>query len=543
MNKYINNASQFIRENSQTIRLFTRFAIFAMILLLVVFTCKPMMPAPTPTKSPLPSPSPTPLPTSPPPTPTFQCDEEGIDKHIVPNELIFSGKDLASMESEIIDSFKVKTSTMKSVINVNRGMEHRLYQRDISENYGQTIAKINSFYQSQRGKGKNADNWVFVDFNYVTYAPFGDPDGDDGDPVGHLEIIPGADSDDLQDQWALDASHMNIVRLNPPVDLSNFHVAIFDTSPYTENNATRIISSNDGAVNFPINVFNYRVESPGEPTNTNREHGVFIAGLINQIAPGVSIDLIRVLDDDGRGDLFSLIKALNDYQNIKFESGKWVVNLSLGIGDSEKDYFAPRRGMGIDCSPYIPPGLATAIEAMYKAQLKHPPGNSGLELLALEISIKDLVDHGVVVIAAAGNDTTNPESPEPAQAPASFDSVIAVGASNIGSTPSCFSNIGAVYAPGGDTQKTSNGNCITEPLMAQCSNGLLGCHNGIISITSTGDYALWQGTSFSTAFVSGFAVLELNVRWNNIFEGLKMNSYSSIIIPHLSPSGEVVPPP
>ena len=44
------------------------------------------------------------------------------------------------------------------------------------------------------------------------------------------------------------------------------------------------------------------------------DHGLFIAGLIRDIAPKASIRLIRILNDLGGGDLYNLFAALTDLE-------------------------------------------------------------------------------------------------------------------------------------------------------------------------------------------------------------------------------------
>ena len=64
-----------------------------------------------------------------------------------------------------------------------------------------------------------------------------------------------------------------------------------------------------------------------------RDHGLFVAGLIRDIAPRARIRLIRVLNDFGGGDLYCLFAALTDLEQ-ELVSGsirRLVINLSLTI--------------------------------------------------------------------------------------------------------------------------------------------------------------------------------------------------------------------
>lgn len=126
-------------------------------------------------------------------------------------------------------------------------------------------------------------------------------------------------------------------------------------------------------------------------------HGTHVAGIIHTTAPAAKIMPIRVLDSDGRGNLFLIAEAIH----YAIHNGADVINLSLG---STFD----------------------------------------------SVLIADMIDfaqvRNVVVVAAAGNlDSDTP------QYPAAYDNVLAVGATNPNGTRMDGSNFGAwvdVAAPG-----------------------------------------------------------------------------------------------
>jgi len=60
-------------------------------------------------------------------------------------------------------------------------------------------------------------------------------------------------------------------------------------------------------------------------------HGTFMAGLIAGIAPSASILPVKVLNGDGRGDLFTVAQGI--YHAV--DSGADVINLSLAVEDGE----------------------------------------------------------------------------------------------------------------------------------------------------------------------------------------------------------------
>ena len=63
------------------------------------------------------------------------------------------------------------------------------------------------------------------------------------------------------------------------------------------------------------------------------DHGIFVTGVIRDVAPGAHIRLIRILNDYGGGDLYNIYAALTDLE-VELVSGairRLVINLSLNI--------------------------------------------------------------------------------------------------------------------------------------------------------------------------------------------------------------------
>jgi len=62
------------------------------------------------------------------------------------------------------------------------------------------------------------------------------------------------------------------------------------------------------------------------------DHGLFIAGIVNEIAPDAKLSVYRVLDDRGTCDLHIVAEAVNDAIEAAREAGELLVlNLSLGF--------------------------------------------------------------------------------------------------------------------------------------------------------------------------------------------------------------------
>lgn len=168
-----------------------------------------------------------------------------------------------------------------------------------------------------------------------------------------------------------------------------------------------------------------------EPGGAGSGHGTFVAGVIKLMAPSAEIYAYRTLDTLGRGDGFAIADAVLQAVN---DSCK-VINLSLGMLG---------RHDGLDNA------------------LKYAERN------------------GVIVVAAAGNDSTGAANLFPF--PAARANCIAVAALDSNNIKADFSNYGSkinLCAPG--TQ--------------------------IYSTYLDSLYAWWDGTSFAAPFVSGLAAL------------------------------------
>ena len=108
----------------------------------------------------------------------------------------------------------------------------------------------------------------------------------------------------------------------------------------------------------------------------------------------------------------------------------------------------------------------------------------------LRNAIAEAVDDDILVVASMGNDATNALP----QYPAAYPNVIAVGSVNNSDELSSFSNF--------------------DPHMDAASPG-----EGILSCMPGGEYAVWSGTSQSTAIVSGMAALLSEIHKKNLARG------------------------
>jgi subtilisin family serine protease len=184
------------------------------------------------------------------------------------------------------------------------------------------------------------------------------------------------------------------------------------------------------------------------------DHGLFVAGLIHAVAPDSELQLYPVLDQYGCGNLYTLITRLHtfisqaevDRQNGRLNGA--VINLSLGV--------LKPKNTDVIGMPTVPVELQqTQTSAGSVAQQL----DEAYDLLKID-DIKSLAmtmqvayQQGIVVVAAAGNDSWRDEyqsQPRPPQYPAAYPFVIGVAGSNANRQRSCFSNWGDVSAPAGD---------------------------------------------------------------------------------------------
>jgi subtilisin family serine protease len=168
-------------------------------------------------------------------------------------------------------------------------------------------------------------------------------------------------------------------------------------------------------------------------SNPAHGHGTLVAGILAAVAPDSMIMPLRAFDDGGNADDFTIAKAIQ----YAIENGAHVINMSFGTLNSTK---------------------------------------------TLKDMIKKASKHGVILVASAGNNST-----EAKQYPAAYHDVISTAAVSIDDIKARFSNYGrevAVTAPGAS----------------------------IISSYPGGHWAVVSGTSFAAPMVAGEAALLLSSR-------------------------------
>lgn len=258
------------------------------------------------------------------------------------------------------------------------------------------------------------------------------------------------------------------------------------------------------------------------------DHGLFVAGIINSIAPKAELHLYKVLDKHGLGDLRSIANALEDIKK-NFVGRHLVVNLSLTMTfPLQQKHLGPQDayGLGQTILRQKPWWLARLIARFFNWIVGKPmlcTCDSWFDRQARPFEwICDLVYAlDSRVIAAAGNNGKPGQWLRPwATYPAAFDRVFGVGAlRKISPTASrvdaaSYSNLADMPPRLGIT--TFGG----EPGEG---NGVLGVYVGQFPNDDSGrpqpnknGWAWWSGTSFAAPIISGMAAAVLgNLVRNN----------------------------
>ncbi len=398
---------------------------------------------------------------------------------------------------------------------------------------------------------------VFAELNYVTGFPGvsgnpwsigGSPWGVDANPwsIGGSpwsiggSPIQGTDAEKLAltqsiaegafwRQWAFQGRGISLYEptfqrsLPASADGSGTRVVLFDTVPYTTagtHNETRQRLSVNLCVHFvPLPA----IDTENDKTGYLRDHGLFGAGLTFAAAPQTELHLVRVLDDNAVGDLYSLAAGIDgSNQSLLPQNAgtlrRIVYNFSLGL-----------KPIGAELPVDIRTLLLDLVNAMPIEE--RPELVDGLPLTTLEIPLRTAFNLGGIVIASAGNDSADLETPAPQNIPAAYSFVLGVQSSNMAQRQSCYSNTGEVGAPGGDGGIAPD----CKPQLELC-HADEACDYGLVSLvsvkSSTVGWAYWVGSSFAAPMVSGVAAdaLEAGVTYDKVISQLEASAARTGVI-------------
>ncbi len=252
------------------------------------------------------------------------------------------------------------------------------------------------------------------------------------------------------------------------------------------------------------------------------DHGLFIAGIVRDIAPDAHVECIRALNDYCAGESTAFVKALETVANRM---------LLANPDDDNKQGDLYQKQVVINLSCVIPPD---------DVLIEHGITDPSAVRNEIYKPIKDLVDLGALFVASAGNEgdtryqPANPSHVRPvALYPAQFaykgvagkpplgSSMIPVGAVDEHGKPTTYScypgNLGiATY--GGDVPKhfkQDESGCFTE---AEDIDALIGIYTSLsypallledcrptYPVPNAHAWAYWSGTSFATPIITALA--------------------------------------
>lgn len=220
-------------------------------------------------------------------------------------------------------------------------------------------------------------------------------------------------------------------------------------------------------------------------------HGTHIAGIIASvgkykkgyigIAPKVKLIILKVLDENGKGDVDKVIEGMKwIIENARRYNIK-LVNISMGTGGPAKEYDNQR--------------LVSVVNNMW--------------------------DMGMTVCVAAGNEGPNKNT---ITIPGISHKVITVGAYNNVKFKDDISNV-KFYSGQGPTR-----DCIVKPEIIAPGNKIVSCNN------SARGYSTLSGTSMATAIVTGGVALLMEKYPNMSNKDIKLRLRSSTVNIGLPPN-------
>jgi hypothetical protein len=258
------------------------------------------------------------------------------------------------------------------------------------------------------------------------------------------------------------------------------------------------------------------------------DHGLFIAGIVRDIAPDAQIECVRVLNFLCVGDLQILAGALSK-----------IYNRMLSVNpDTGKDGDLYGKPVVINLSLVIP----TDDEAQQK-QINPSAGGFNIIQANLFFAIQSLAELGAMIVASAGNEGDLRESPGgkrpmalyPAafgSPPYSIDGVIAVGAVDANghvTSYSCYPGSRGIATYGGEVPHIVPPNPPSSNPSLTTLDALRGIYSSVeyppLSVDPPAQYyqatndhawAYWVGTSFATPIISAVTarILEGQVSGN-----------------------------
>jgi hypothetical protein len=261
------------------------------------------------------------------------------------------------------------------------------------------------------------------------------------------------------------------------------------------------------------------------------DHGLFIAGIVRDVAPYAKVECIRALNDFCAGESSAFVKALESIENRM---------LPINPDDNNKPGDLYQKQVVINLSCVVPPDT-------YLQMLGIILGDVRADLIK---PIRALADLGALFAASAGNEgdtryqPANPTHIRPdALYPAQFayygvgkikalgNSMIPVGAVEKHGNPtsySCYPGVLGIATYGGDVPKhfkQDESGCFTE---AEDLDALTGIYTSLsypallledcrptYPVPNSHAWAYWSGTSFATPIITGLVARMMQYKLEN----------------------------
>jgi hypothetical protein len=257
------------------------------------------------------------------------------------------------------------------------------------------------------------------------------------------------------------------------------------------------------------------------------DHGLFVAGIVRDLAPNAQIHLIRALNDNGVADFLSLVHVVRQLPDLARRQGRraLIVNMSLGFdlqpGDQGLEFWLPLTfGDLVTREPSLAGALRENVEKTLSGVNRAALESLQRAHLNLALSIAWLsLDQGALVVASAGNDYdaylsagSNEARVEP-RFPARYEHAFGVAAVDRDGRPCEFANRGdiidlvnGVAAFGGDAHRPG-------PRLMPRIGGRLVPITGVFSaetlpfdnLANKTGWVHWAGSSFAAPIVSALS--------------------------------------
>ncbi len=255
------------------------------------------------------------------------------------------------------------------------------------------------------------------------------------------------------------------------------------------------------------------------------DHGLFVIGILRDLASGAKIEWMRTVNDFGMGDVHMLINGLEKIQKrMVTDLLNQPIVISLPIVYSPPQDELPQVWFSADGS-------------FQAGDLGPMMRNIELLRTPLQLVIQSLTTHGAVIVAGAGNDSNSPDMPMrlPPRYPAAFPEVIAVGAVDKNGNAALYSDYpslpprhnGIVTYGGGLPLPESHPGSMTAATHVDALRGVFSSptYPALAADDPQAEYeapnksawACWPGTSFATPIISALAARVLEkMQSNNI---------------------------